>query len=192
MQSNNTFSIRAIVLCILFASTSLVASAQETPPSSGVRYFNVGVGTSSWGVPIYANLEFPLKGTENISMAVGGSYQAKSESYNYYWYNATWRHTIMGINVAGNYYADEVLGLPEQFDVYGGLQLDYYIWKTNLKDSDDGFNQSYSGSGLGGLGVSGIVGGRYHFGSSKRTSINVVLGGGTVLSSGKVGISVRL
>lgn len=193
MQYVKNSIIRTSCLCVLLLTSIITISAQDAESSSDPgRHLNFGIGASSWGVPIYANMEFPVSTTEPITLAVGGSYQSKSESYNYYYYNATWRHTIMGLSVAGNYYGDELIGLSDQFDLYAGLQLDYYIWKTTLKDSDDGFTESYSDSGLGGLGFSGIIGGRYHFGTSKRTSLNVVLGGGTVLSSGRIGLSVRL
>lgn len=173
------------IICGGFGITKGVA--QGGPDQT---FLNAGVGLSSWGIPIYVNYETPIN-VDNVTISAGGSFQSKTESFNYFFNDRIrYRHSIIGFQVAGNYYFDELLGLSNELDVYGGLQLDYYIWNTRVLDTK--FNTvEYSGGGAGGLGVSGFVGGRYHINPDKL-SINLIVGAGTVFSSMRAGVSFWL
>ena len=152
---------------------------------------NFGVGVSDWGIPIYMNLESPID-IESSTISVGFSYQFKNETERYYWYlsDVTWRHAIIGIDGSWNYYVDELLGLPDNLNLYGGVGFGYWIWRTKVHSAYNGFSDTYSGTGSGGLGVSYVLGGRYLF--KDRLGLNVQFGGGTILSAGKIGLSLQL
>ncbi|MEZ4798700.1 MAG: hypothetical protein R2809_02750 [Flavobacteriales bacterium] len=153
------------------------------------KFLNAGVGLSGWGVPIYANFEFPI--ANDFTLSVGGSYQSRVERYYYLpGQRIGWRHNILGLQIAGNYYFDNLIDLPSDFDLYAGIQAEYYVWRTRLVDNKYG-TVEYSGSGLGGAGISGLIGGRYHVKPGKL-SLNLQLAGGTVMSAGRLGVSFWL
>ena len=182
-----------VLMLISTISSSLCAQENASHVSDITKTLNIGIGASSWGIPVYANIEFPLNNTKAVTLAVGGSYQTKKETFGYFLGNYSWRHSIIGLQVAGNYYVDELFELPDAFDLYGGLQIEYYVWKTKLTDDGGlGFNENYSGSGAGGLGLSGFVGGRYHFGNTDKLSLNIQLGAGTVFFTGRLGVSIKI
>ena len=158
-------------------------SAFAQAPSS--KKINAGIGVSGWGIPVFATVEIPLQ-AENQSIVFGGSFRSKTESFSYLTSSSSWRHTIIGLEGGWNYYFDDLLDVPRDFDLYGGLRLNYYIWQTKLVDNIDGFNGEYTGSS-GGLGVRGVIGGRYHF--KESTSLFVELGGGNMISGGRLGLS---
>lgn len=181
---------RKFILYTTIILSGLAANQASGQGGPDQTFLNLGFGISGWGVPVYVNYETPIS-VENITISAGGSIQSKTESYNYLFNDRIrYRHTILGLQVAGNYYFDELVGLPNDFDLYGGLQLEYYIWNTKVVDSK--FNSvAYTGSGAGGLGVSGLVGGRYHI-KPNKLSLNLILGAGTVFSSGRIGVSFWL
>ena len=154
------------------------AEAQYNPFANNDKLLNAGIGISGWGVPIYASIEFGV--VDNISVGAGLSYQSDTERVS----NFKWSHDILGIMVFGNYHLNEVLDIPDQFDLYAGLSLGYYSWST--KSNDAVIN--YGGSGSGGLGIAGQIGGRYFV--TDNVGINLELGGGSVLSSGRLGVTV--
>lgn len=165
--------------------------AQSADTNTLSKLFNVGIGASSWGVPFYAGFESPLE-MENATIAFGFSYQSRDETQELWWYldDVTWRHTIIGIDGSWRYYVDEILGLPDNLDLYGGVGFGYWIWRTRIKTAYDGFDEAYSGTGSGGLGASYILGGRYFF--KDKLALNAQFGGGTILSAGKIGLSFTL
>lgn len=169
-----------LLALLIFSLFSLTpdAQAQFNPYSSSLKIFNAGVGISSWGIPIYASVEFPV--VDNITVGAGLSYQSDSERFG----NFKWSHKIFGISVIGNYHFNEVLDIPDQFDVYGGLSLGYWNWSTKSNEA----NINYGGSGNGGIGVGLQVGGRYLF--TDNVGINLEFGGGSVLSAGRAGVSI--
>lgn len=169
------------IICLGMTSTGLFA--QGGPDQ---KFLNAGIGLSGWGVPVYMNYEFPI--ANDITMSLGGSFQSKSENY---FYGPSqkigWRHTIIGLQAAGMYYFDNLIDLPSNFDLYAGLQLEYFIWNTKLVNGNFP-GAEYVGSGAGGLGFSGLVGGRYHV-KPNKLSLNLQFGGGSVMSSARFGVS---
>lgn len=179
-----------ITIIILLCSTAL-SWAQDS--KSKLRFFNVGVGASGWGIPVYAGVEFPVgkkKELKNdLSMALGASYQSKSESYDWFGDKITWKHTIVGINASLHYYLDRLIDLDEDFDFYAGGGIGYYSWKTTLTETSGGFSGTYSGTGSGGIGFSYLVGGRYYL--TDNLALHVHYGGNTILSSARAGVSFK-
>ncbi|MGV3598198.1 MAG: outer membrane beta-barrel protein [Bacteroidota bacterium] len=180
--------ISTFMLCVFFAINCSAQGENEKH-----RYFNLGIGISNWGIPVYAGLEFPIgkkkEHGNDLSMAIGGSYQSKSESYSWFGDKLTWRHTIIGVNVSVHYYFDRMIELDDDFDLYAGGGFGVYSWKTTLTESSGGFSGSYSGSGTGGIGFSYVAGARYYL--NKKVALNIHYGGNTILSSARVGVSFR-
>jgi len=79
--------------------------------------------------------------------------------------------------------------LPDEWDLYGGLNLGYYIWNTKYDDIS-GINVDYAGSGSGGFSIGLHVGGRYFI--NDKIGINLEFGGGTVLAGGTIGATFLL
>lgn len=181
------------LVLLLSSLSSSILSAQGEQEEKKERIqstpvLNIGVGFSGWGIPVYASCEFSAG--KNFNIGVGGSYQSSSESYTGSLYASRWTHTIIGLSVSGKYYVNDVLKIPSEFDLYGGAALGYYLWKTELVDSESNRSDVYSGPGSGGFGIGLLIGGRYYF--SDNLALNVEVGGNTVMASGGIGLSVAL
>ena len=166
----------AFILIVLVSSTSLV-KAQFNPYTDRTNMVTVGIGFSGWGIPIFGRFEAPV--ADNITVGGGISYQGYSESSAGYKY----QHSIFGITGRGDYHFNELIELPDPWDLYAGLGLGYYFWNTTYKGG--GTTIDYSGSGDGGFSLGIHVGGRYFF--NDKIGINLEFGGGTVLSGGTLG-----
>ena len=71
--------------------------------------------------------------------------------------------------------------MPSNWDFYAGLNLGFYAW-TSPSD--------YPGDHTSGVGLGAQIGGRYYF--SRTVGLNLELGGGTVTSGGKFGLTFKL
>ena len=143
--------------------------------STGKMQFNGGIGLSSWGLPLYAGLDYGFD--KNISFGGELSFRSFNERIGGERYSSS----IIGVSGNGNYHFVEMLGIDKLFDVYAGLNIGFYIWNSS---------SNYVGSGSTGLGIGAQIGGRYYF--KKNMAVNVELGGGNAFSGGKVGLSVLL
>ena len=164
-----------ITLVFLVAATAMFAQA---PIGIGQAQINAGFGFSSWGLPVYGGIDFGV----HKDITVGGELSFRSYNDYYGSNNISSGHTIIGISANGNYHFNTLLDIPEEWDVYAGANLGYYIWHTN--------DSNYKGSGSSGLGLGIQVGGRYYF--NDKFGINLEFGSGNSFSGGKVGISIRL
>ncbi len=163
--------------------------AQAQNDGSPATHFNTGIGASGWGIPIYASYDVNV--AEDINVGGRLSFQSTKEGFSSFGGRNEWRHTIVGINGVGYYYFNRILDIPEQFDVYGGASLGFYIWNTKSIRTDLGPNiSSSSASGSGGLGIGILAGGRYYF--KENLGVNLELGGGNVLSGLRLGVSWKL
>lgn len=166
-------------LKILMATAILAgASASASAQGGAVDYINVGVGVSGWGIPIYVGVDK----TVADKITVGGmlSAQRKTERLGTIGGSFRWVHTIIGVGANANYH---FLEPTDEFDVYAGATLGYYFWNTR---STEAGTITYNGGGSGGLGIGLQVGGRYDL---DKVIIHGEIGGGTVLSSARVGVS---
>lgn len=170
-----------VFLIALISSTSLVR-AQFNPYSGPAKLITVGIGFSGWGIPIFGRFETGI--AENISVGGGISYQGYNETYT----GVKWHHSVFGLNARGSYHFNELIELPDEWDLYAGLNLGYYFWNTNYEGPGTSFD--YSGSGSGGFSIGIHVGGRYFI--NEKIGVNVEFGGGNVLSGGTVGVTFRL
>lgn len=151
----------------------IISTANTQPIQEGETQLNAGLGLSNFGIPVYAGIEF---GLEN-NLSVGGEL-----SYRKYGAYSVYSPSIITIAGLGNYHFNELLELPSEWDVYGGLTLGYSIWSDNDVYDFDWFRGS-------GLYIAGQIGGRYFF--NENFAVNLELGGGNY-SGGKIGITYKL
>jgi outer membrane immunogenic protein len=149
-------------------------------------HLNAGLGVNSLGVPLYLSYDFPI--VEDINLSIWTSFQATTDRYFYNGYDYKLKQTIFGFGVLSQYYIDRVVNLPEQFDVYGGLGLGFYVWQTNT----DPLFDSYRDSGGGGVGIIGTVGGRYYISSKVALNLEIAATSRNRLSGGHFGVSFKL
>jgi outer membrane immunogenic protein len=125
--------------------------------------FNLGVGLSTWGIPVYVGADYWL--TEDVT--IGAEVSAR--------YNLRGSYAAIGGSVNGNYHIGRLLDLPDNMDLYGGLSFGPYF-------SLGGYWSHIN------FGFSGQVGGRYKI--NDKMWIHGELGGGS-LSGAKFGITIR-
>ena len=148
---------------------------------------NGGIGLSSFGLPIYAGLDYGVG--KEITIGAEVSYRGYSDKVLGYYDNS---YTIIGIGANGNYHFNKILDLPSKFDVYGGLTLNYYIWKNSSKYVGPANQQGFytpNYAGFSGIGYGLQIGVRYFF--TDKFGVNLEFGGGS-LSGGKLGITYKL
>jgi len=158
----------SILSIFLFTSSLLLA---QSPLGKGGRQFNAGLGFSSFGVPIYAGVDFGIH--DDITIGPQISYRKYSDRIIGIDYNLN----LIIIGLTGNYHFDRILDIPSEWNVYAGLSLNYYSWSTP---------SNYPGNRSSDLNIDLQIGGRYFW--SENWAANLELGGGTS-SGGKIGIT---
>lgn len=164
----------AILLHVAFALAWNQAAGQA-PLKVGQSQLNAGLGLSGWGIPVYIGFDHGI--AQDIT--VGGELSLRS--YGNYYKERHYRHTIFGLAGNGNYHFNSILEIPSQWDLYAGLNLGFYFWSAPA---------GYEGDRFSGLGLGLQVGGRYFL--KKNLALNLELGGATVGSGGKFGITYLL
>ena len=153
----------------------MISSYGQNPLAVGAAQLNAGLGFSGYGIPVYVGLDFGA--ARDFTLGGELSFRSYNDSYNGIGYD----HTIIGISANGNYHFNTVLDMPNNWDFYAGLNLGFYAW-TSPSD--------YPGDHSSGVGLGAQVGGRYYF--SKKVGLNLEVGGGTVTSGGKFGLTFKL
>jgi len=151
-----------------------IAEGQGSLPV-GKAQFNVGVGFSGWGIPVYAGIDVGV----SHDITLGGELSVRT--YREYWKGYHYRHNIIGVSANGNYHFNRILNIPSQFDFYAGLNIGFYSW-----NSPDGYYGDHSS----GVGLGAQIGGRYYF--NNKVGVNLEFGGGDVFSDGKIGLTFKL
>lgn len=141
----------------------------------GSNQFNVGVGLSDSGIPLYIGFDHSVL----TDFTLGGelSYRA----YNEHWQNTYYNHNIIGVSGNANYHFNTLFGISPRWDLYAGGNVGFYVWT-----SPDGYTGNHSSS----LGLGAQIGGRYYF--SNSLALNIEFGGGNAFTGGKLGLSFRL
>lgn len=161
-------------------ASSQKASAQKS--NVAVAYskedfqLNAGIGVSGWGVPVYVGADYFVD--NDISIGAEVSYQTFNETI----FVQKYKSSILGIGVNGNYHFRRVLKLPNEWDLYAGIGIGYYIWSFD--------NVNYAGSNSSGTGFGGQIGARYFI--NNKFAINAELGGASTTSGARIGITYKL
>lgn len=158
----------ALTICALSIVALSFGQSAQADIDHGKIQFNVGVGLSTWGIPVYVGADYWL--TEDITLGLEASFR--------YRFLYTWHYGYIGGALNGNFHFARFLDLDPKIDLYGGLSAGPYI----------GFGDYFSGIGSFYFGIGGQIGGRYQI--NDNMSVNVELGGGS-LSGGKVGLTFR-
>ncbi len=170
---------KKIVFLIIALAVTTLTFGQRV--EKGETQINAGVGfsTGGWGMPVYAGFDFGV----HPDITVGGVLSYMQKTYNYgHNYKNTGRW--FGLGAKGDYHFNTILNIPNEWDVYAGLTLAYNHFSYS-DDWDSGYT-SYDNSGIG-FGIQ--IGGRYYF--SDNLGINLELGGASIASGGKIGISFK-
>jgi len=145
-------------IALLICSLSIVAfSFGQANLDQGKMQFNLGVGLSTWGIPLYAGVDYWL--TPEITLGLEASFR----------YNLWYSYGVIGGSVNGNYHFGTLIDLPENLDVYAGISAGPYFSLGGY------WNQLH-------VGFSGQIGGRYQI--NDNMWLNLELGGGSY-SGGK-------
>ena len=158
-------------MIVLFGS----ATAQRI--QKGEAQINVDIGAANgWGLPVSVGVDYAIH--NDITIGVEGSYAAEK-------YTGDIKGSWLGIGVNGNYHFNTLLKIPNKWDIYAGAALAY-----------NSFSYKYNGAGYdyfdgksSGIGFAGQAGARYFF--TKNLAAHVELGGGTVASGGKAGLTYK-
>jgi len=165
---------KKIYLVFILLTAATIIYAQE-PINKGQAQLNAGVGSSSWGLPIYLGLDYGV----NKDITVGC--EISFRSYHDTWSGNNYDHTIFGVLGNANYHFNSVLKIPTNWDFYAGLNIGFNSWNSP---------DNYGGAHSSGLGLGGQIGGRYYF--NNKIGVNLELGGGNAFSDGKFGISIKI
>lgn len=165
---------RNLILTFVLIVVASVAFAQS-PISKGESQINVGVGLSSWGVPVYLGFDYGVH--PDITLGAELSFR----SYNDNWSSHKYHHSIIGVLGNANYHFNTVLNIPSNWDFYAGLNLGFYSWNSP---------NDYEGSHTSGLGLGAQIGGRYFF--SNKVGVNLEFGGGNAFGGGKFGLTIKI
>ena len=160
-----------LLFALLISATVIFAQ----PISKGQSQLNLGVGFSSWGVPVYLGFDHGVSNDFTLGLEV--SYRGYDDD----WKHDKYHHSIIGFSGNANYHFNRVLNIPSPWDFYAGLNVGFY----SLNSPKD-----YNGSHTSGLGLGGQIGGRYYF--SNKVGINLEFGGGNAFGGGKIGLTFKL
>lgn len=161
-------------ILVLLLTVFTVQAWAQYPLAKGGMQLNAGLGLSSWGLPVYVGFDYGFK--QDISLGAEASFRSYSENVA----SKKYGHTIIGILGNGNYHFNHLLNIADEFDLYAGLNVGFYIWSSP---------SGYPGSGASGLGIGAQLGGRYYF--NNGFGINLEFGGGNAFGGGKFGITKK-
>jgi outer membrane immunogenic protein len=156
-----------LVSFALIALTCTIAQGQYAL-KTGSFQANGGFGLSGWALPVYVGADYGFD--KNISLGGDLSF--------------SFLNTVVSANA--NYHFVEILQLEDVFDVYGGVNMGFFI--RNQRLNPEAIPPYYNNSVPVNIGIQ--VGGRYYF--NKNFAVNLELGGGIAFSGGKIGISYLL
>jgi len=136
MKNLTFFKKSLILLAVIFASTIFSSKAQGFEPYPGMTQLNFGIGTPSWGFPIYAGLDFGI--TDHITIGPRADVRFGQ-------YLSAYNRTIFNIGFRGDYhFGNHIDALPSELDLYGGVTGGYSIWSYNY----DGVDPDVEDSGV--------------------------------------------
>ena len=162
---------KKIVFLIALFFVVFIANAQK-----GQKQFNVGLGFAPDVIPIYVGFDYWVHEDISIGGEIGWRKSSWKE-YGYSYYETTWN-----FNFNSNYHFSRILKIPSEFDPYMGLNIGFYYYQDNV-------DYTYYDSNTSGLGLGAQIGFRYYF--TETFAAGIEFTGGTRVSNGKIGISIK-
>lgn len=169
-------------LFLLLISCNL-SFAQFNPYTDEAKMFTAGIGTSGWGIPVFARYEHPI--ANNITIGGSVSYQAHTENF----LGEKWKNSFKIIEVRGSYHFNEMININDSWDLFAGLGIGYISMSSKFKGNVYGVDIDYSGSAPGGIAPSFHLGGRYFI--NEKFAVNMDIGAST-LSAYNLGVTIML
>lgn len=169
-------------LIVVFTILGLSAVFAQGTLDKGGKQLNAGLGFSSFGTPVYVGLDFGVH--EAITVGPRVSYRRYSENVPFF---GEYNQSLIALSFNGNYHFNALLELPDEFDLYAGLTLSYYVW-SDAKFSNSAIPNNGNFGESSGVGFDAQIGGRYFF--SDNFGVNLEFGGGS-LSGGIIGITYK-
>ncbi len=156
----------------------------QSPLALTERQVNLGFGLFEKGTSFLVGMDFGIM--DNIT--AGGELAVRSRNVGIPGGKVQYRGFGLGANM--NYHAGKLFKLDPKIDVYGGLNLNYFRWNSDVIDYD-GQPLNYTGKFAysSGLNVDIQIGGRYFF--SDRLAANLEFGGMSY-SGGKIAVTYIL
>ena len=154
---------KKLTLLLALVALGLFANAQAT------KYLNFG----GLGTGIYVGVELPVS---NVITLVPQA----STSYDF---------NVFFLTLKGNFYFDELFGLPAEWDIYGGLNAGWRIDNHDDRYYYDNRNKHYYHREGSGFDIGAQIGARWFW--SERWGLNLEFGGGTSFNSG-LGVTMKL
>lgn len=165
---------RIIIIALIVSMFGISSSFAQGTLGKGGKQLNAGVGLSTWGVPIYAGLDFGVH--QDITIGPVVSFRNWSQRIG----TVNYGHNIFVIGFNGNYHFNSLIDLDPEWDLYAGATLGYWLWSSS---------SDYPGTNVSTLGMVGQIGARYFF--SDKFAANLEFGGGYA-SGGRLGITLKL
>ncbi|RZK49722.1 MAG: hypothetical protein EOO99_05060 [Pedobacter sp.] len=173
---------KQLFLSVLVTLISVACFAQS-PLALTEKQVNAGFGLYGKGTSFMVGMDFGIM--ENIT--AGGELALRSKTNAFLGGKIKYNGFGLGANM--NYHFGNLFNLDSKIDVYGGLNLNYFRWNTDIVDTS-GNPTNYIGKldYSSGLGIDLQIGGRYFF--TDKFGVNLELGGMSY-SGGKVGITYK-
>lgn len=165
---------KALICTIIVCVTSITLYAQH-PLAKGQTDINVGVGFSSWGIPIYGGFDHGV--SRDVTLGAELAYRSDDDDFD----NRKYRGSVLSVSGNFNYHFNTLFHISREWDLYAGLNVGF-----NMVNYGDG----YKGDRTSGLGLGAQIGGRYYF--SNTVGLNLEFGGGNAFGGGKLGLTFKL
>lgn len=171
---------------VLISILSLFISStySQTAYQIGDNQINFGIYVGK-GFGFYGSYERGI--TDNISAGAELGIGVRNEFYGNYGYSDyNFSQSNYRFTVNGQYHFAQLVGISEEWDLYGGLDIGYSIWtKSNDTPAEVAYNW-YTSSFL--IGING--GARWFW--NEQWGVNAEIGGGLGYFVFKTGLSVKL
>ena len=148
----------SIVFAALMLTGLMFAQEGKAPLSVGEKQMNFGLGFGN-GLPVYWGMDWSV----HDDITVGGVAALNVDNFDW-----------LSLNAKGDYHFNRIIGIPSNWDFYGGLGLGYQI---PLNDGNGGFDWDLH------------VGGRWYW--SDKWGLNLELGGGNGFGT-TIGVSMKM
>lgn len=92
-------------------ASAMFAQYGSAPLSRGEKQFNFGLGASSYGLPVYAGVDFAVHDDVTLGPVVSIRFDDDIS---------------LGLIVRGDYHFNRLIGIPEEWDFYAGASLGFF------------------------------------------------------------------
>ena len=166
------------IVILSFSILSILVASAQGPLQYEASQFNLSSGYTTTGIPVFLSYEFGI--ADDFSFGAEGSYRIYQETLN----SVDFDHGIMGFRFFGNYHFNTMLSLPENLNLYAGLNTGFYKWF-----SEEGYLEFAEERNSSTMGVGAQLGFRYYF---KDFGVYVEGNGGTEIIGGRLGLTYRI